>query len=119
MNHVPTQFPNRQRSQTKVRFHENTSFKEKQTAARGQSFCNSFPVGEHSKIWFAKVTTTAPITQRNKNKTTADSGAMHDMNGVYKQFEEIFPLLDKNGNKPQALLGDNQTTCNIEGYGYI
>ena len=106
------------KSKAKVKFHESTTFEEKQTAARGQSFFNSFPVGEHSKIWFAKVTNTGSHSQ-NKNKTTADSGATHDMNGVREQFEEIFPLLDKNGNKPQALLGDNHTTCDIEGYGYV
>ena len=40
------------------------------------------------------------------------------MKGIQETFKEIFPLMDKKGNKPVALLGDNTTMCIIEGYGY-
>ena len=50
--------------------------------------------------------------------TTVDSGATHDMTGIKAIFEEIFPLINENGNKPIALLGDNTMACVIEGHGY-
>ena len=101
------------RSPNKVTFHLDTSFRQAYTSRPTKPFFNSLPFGQSSPIWYAKATA-LHLRNVNKSITTAGSGAKHDMNGVKEQFEEIFPLLDEYGNKPQALLGDNKTTCDIE-----
>ena len=106
------------RSPPKITFYPDTLFRQAYTSKPTQPFFNSLPFGQSSPIWYSKATT-LNVLSTQKSITTADSRATHDMNGVREQFEEIFPLLDEHGNKPQVLLGDNHTTCDKEGYSYV
>lgn len=58
------------------------------------------------------------LTQQGLYKAVIDSGASHHMSNVKSAFESITKF-DHTQPLPQALMGDDMTSLNIEGYGWL
>jgi hypothetical protein len=58
------------------------------------------------------------LEQKGLYKAVIDSGATHHMTNIKSAFESITPF-NKNQPFPQALMGDDSTSLNIEGYGWM
>jgi deoxyuridine 5'-triphosphate nucleotidohydrolase len=58
------------------------------------------------------------LEAQNVYKAVIDSGASHHMTNIKSAFESITPF-DHTQPLPQALMGDDETTLNIEGYGWM